>query len=79
VVFCLRDKPAPPRPPASSVGVLLTKTVGLGNEVYLAMVSRGFLGEAYTLDEFEIGRLDWTALIVFVVIAGLAVWFGRRG
>jgi cobalt ECF transporter T component CbiQ len=75
----LLDGPERRRVAASSVGVLLTKTVGLGNEVYLAMVSRGFLGEAYTLDEFEIGRLDWTALIVFVVIAGLAVWFGRRG
>jgi cobalt/nickel transport system permease protein len=64
---------------ASSVGVLLAKSVGLGNEVYLAMVSRGFQGEAYTLDEFEIRGRDWTALIVFVVISGLAIWFGRRG
>jgi cobalt/nickel transport system permease protein len=64
---------------ASSVGVLLAKTAGLGNEVYLAMVSRGFQGEAYTLDDFEIRRRDWTALIVFVVITGLAVWFGRIG
>jgi cobalt/nickel transport system permease protein len=64
---------------ASSVGVLLAKTIGLGNEVYLAMVSRGFLGEAFSLDDFEIRLLDWTALVVFVLIGGLAVWFGRRG
>jgi cobalt/nickel transport system permease protein len=64
---------------ASSVGVLLAKSVGLGNEVYLAMVSRGFQGEAYTLDEFEIRGRDWAALIVFAGIGGLAIWFGQRG
>jgi cobalt/nickel transport system permease protein len=64
---------------ASSAGVLLAKTVGLGNEVYLAMVSRGFQGEAYTLDEFEIRGRDWTALIVFAAIGGLAIWFGQKG
>src|SRR5262245_37650421 len=64
---------------ASSAGVLLARTVGLGNEVYLAMISRGFQGEAYTLDDFEIRRRDWVALIAFAVIAGLGFWFGRRG
>jgi len=64
---------------ASSVGVLLAKTVGLGNEVYLAMVSRGFQGEAHILDEFEISGRDWTALIVFAAIGGLAIWFGQKG
>jgi len=64
---------------ASSVGVLLAKTVGLGNEVYLAMVSRGFQGEAHILDEFEIRGRDWTALIVFAAIGGLAIWFGQKG
>jgi cobalt/nickel transport system permease protein len=64
---------------ASNAGVLLAKTVGLGNEVYLAMVSRGFQGDACTLDDFEMKPRDWAALIVFAVMAGFAVWFGHKG
>jgi len=64
---------------ASTAGVLLAKTVGLGNEVYLAMVSRGFQGEPYTLDEFEIKGRDWAMLILFAAIGGLAIWFGQKG
>jgi cobalt/nickel transport system permease protein len=73
------DGPERRRFAASSAGVLLAKTVGLGNDVYLAMVSRGFQGEAYTLDEFEVRGRDWTALIVFAAITVLAIWFGGRG
>jgi cobalt/nickel transport system permease protein len=75
----LLDGPRRRQIAASSVGVLLSKTAALGGEVYIAMVSRGFLGEAYTLDDFEVRRHDWMALICFLLITGLAVWFGRRG
>jgi cobalt/nickel transport system permease protein len=75
----LLDGPGRRRIAASSVGVLLSKTSALGSDVYMAMVSRGFRGEAYSLDDFEARRRDWTALICFLLIAGLAVWFGRKG
>ncbi len=62
---------------ASSVGVLLTKSFYLNTEVYLAMQSRGFRGEVYTLDEFEMRPKDWLALVLFLTIAALALWLGR--
>lgn len=62
---------------AASVGVLLTKSFYLNSEVYLAMQSRGFRGEVYTLDEFEMRQKDWLALVLFLSIAALGFWFGR--
>jgi cobalt ECF transporter T component CbiQ len=62
---------------AASVGVLLGKSLQLSSEVYLAMLSRGYRGEVYLLDEFKVQLRDWLALAGFVVIAGLAFWFGR--
>lgn len=61
----------------ASVGVLLSKSFQLSNDVYLAMQSRGFRGEMYTLDEFRMGPRDWFALVAFVVVAGVALWLGR--
>jgi len=61
---------------SASVGVLLGKSFQLSNEVYLAMLSRGFRGEVYTLDEFQMRARDWAALAGFVVLAALAFWLG---
>ncbi|MBA3784548.1 MAG: cobalt ECF transporter T component CbiQ, partial [Acidobacteria bacterium] len=38
---------------AASIGVLLTKSFYLNTEVFMAMQSRGFRGEVYTLDDFK--------------------------
>jgi cobalt/nickel transport system permease protein len=62
---------------SASVGVLLGKSLQLSSEVYLAMLARGFRGEVYLLDEFHVQPRDWLALAGFVIIAGLAFWFGR--
>jgi cobalt/nickel transport system permease protein len=61
----------------ASVGVLLGKSVQLSSDVYMAMVSRGFRGEVYTLDDFQMRSWDWIALVGFVGVAILAFWFGR--
>ncbi|MDQ2747700.1 MAG: cobalt ECF transporter T component CbiQ [Acidobacteriota bacterium] len=63
---------------AASIGVLLTKSFYLNSEVYLAMQSRGFRGEVYTLDEFAMKRRDWFTLFLFVVAAIIAFWLGRQ-
>jgi cobalt ECF transporter T component CbiQ len=62
---------------AASVGVLLTKSFHLSGEVYVAMQSRGFRGEVYTLDEFQMRPRDWLALVMFVLLAVFAFWLGR--
>ncbi|GAB4206272.1 MAG: cobalt ECF transporter T component CbiQ [Roseiflexaceae bacterium] len=61
---------------AASVGVLLGKTFQLSGEVYTAMLSRGFRGEVYTLDDFAMRPRDWVALVMFL---GLAVVAGVLG
>lgn len=60
----------------ASAGVLMSKTIQLSGDVYLAMRSRGFRGEDYVLDEFRTGWLDWAVLPFFLAIAALAFWFG---
>ena len=63
---------------AGSIGVLLTKSFYLHNEVFLAMQSRGFRGEVYVLDDFSMQKRDWFALAAFAVAVGIAVWLGRQ-
>lgn len=65
------------RAATASAGVLMSKTLQLSEDVYLAMRSRGFQGEAYVLDEFRAGWLDWVMLSLFFMVAALALWFGR--
>ena len=62
---------------ASSAGVLMSKTFDLSNDVYLAMQSRGYRGEVDLLDDFRIGRLDWTMLAGFTLVSIAAFWWGR--
>lgn len=62
----------------TSAGVLLGKSLHLSHEVFLAMQSRGFRGEVYTLDEFAMRPRDWGALAAFFAVTVLALWFGRR-
>jgi len=61
----------------ASVGVLLSKSFQLSNDVYMAMQSRGFRGEVYLLDDFKMQRRDWVALVAFVLVAGLFIWLGN--
>jgi cobalt/nickel transport system permease protein len=65
------------RAAAASAGVLISKTLQLSGDVYLAMRSRGFQGEVYVLDDFRTGWFDWVMLALFITVAALAFWFGR--
>jgi cobalt/nickel transport system permease protein len=58
-------------------GALLGKAVGLSGEVYLAMVSRGYHGEIYLLDDFRSGPRDWAALAMALAGPGLILWVQR--
>jgi cobalt ECF transporter T component CbiQ len=61
---------------AASVGVLMSKTLQLSNDVYSAMLSRGYGGEVYVLEDFRAATLDWIMLGVFVALAAGAFYFG---
>ena len=63
----------------ATAGVLLQKSLGYSEEVYLAMQSRGFRGEAYTIHDFRMKARDWAAGAAFAAASGLAFWGGFRG
>jgi cobalt/nickel transport system permease protein len=65
------------RQAVGSAAVLLSKTMGLSDEVYLAMQARGFRGEVYLLDDFRMAAGDWLALASCAALAAAAVWAGR--
>ena len=64
------------RAATASAGVLMTKTIQLSGDVYLAMRSRGFQGEVYVLDEFQTHWFDWAVLALFAIdrASGFLVW-----
>jgi len=62
---------------AASAGVLLSHSLQLSGDVYLAMQARGFRGDVHLLDDFAMQRLDWLALAGFAALAAAGVWAGR--
>lgn len=62
---------------SASAGVLLSRTLQLSGDVYLAMQSRGFRGEVYLLDPPRMSTRDWIALTFFIAAAGAAIGWGR--
>jgi cobalt ECF transporter T component CbiQ len=71
-------KPAEQRHMAArTAGVLLSKSINLSNEVYLAMQSRGFRGDVHVLSDFHLTMWDYCGLLVFLLAEGIAVWMGR--
>jgi energy-coupling factor transporter transmembrane protein EcfT len=61
----------------NSGGVLLSKTLEMGDQVFLAMQARGFRGEVRLLDEFRLRAWDYAAMIGFAAAAVAAVVAGR--
>jgi cobalt/nickel transport system permease protein len=62
---------------AASVGTLFAKSYALSDDVYLAMQSRGFRGEAQVMDEITWRAADWAWGLVFVIVAVTAIWLGK--
>ena len=62
---------------ASTVGVLVSKSIQLSTDVHLSMRSRGFRGETYLLHEFRANVADryWFAGFALLVVGGF--WWGR--
>ncbi len=69
--------PAERRLVASSAGVLLSRSLEMSGEVYLAMQSRGFRSYPRTMDSFKMQTLDWAVGAAFVIASAAAIWLGR--
>ena len=55
----------------------MSKSLQMSGEVYMAMQSRGFRGEVYVLEEFEMSAKDWLGLGIFAALGAGALWIGR--
>jgi cobalt ECF transporter T component CbiQ len=60
-----------------TAGVLLSKSIDLSEEVYLAMQSRGFRGDIQLITEFRMHALDYAGLATCLAFAAAAAWIGR--
>lgn len=61
---------------AASIGTLFAKSYELSDQVYLAMLSRGFHGEAMVMQSMVWRASDGLWLAIFVGIAGIAILAG---
>lgn len=62
---------------AASAGVLLTRSLDLSSEVYLAMQSRGLHGYPRTMDTWKMRASDWAWGAVILAVTLVAIWLGR--
>jgi cobalt ECF transporter T component CbiQ len=62
---------------AASAGTLLSHSLHLSGEVYLAMQSRGFRGYPRTMDTWRMRALDWLWGAAMLVVVAAAIWLGR--
>lgn len=62
---------------AASAGALFAKTHALADEVHMAMISRGYRGDARALSETRPGARDFSVLMVAVALAAALVVFDR--
>jgi cobalt ABC transporter, permease protein CbiQ len=61
---------------AATAGVLLSKTLFLSEEVYFAMRSRGYQGDVYVMQEFDMRTRDWAAMAALAMLAAAVLWIG---
>lgn len=71
------DRAAQRRVTSQTAGVLLSKSIELSNEVFLAMQSRGFRGDARVLIDFRLRARDYLGIAAFLLLATLVAWMGR--
>jgi energy-coupling factor transporter transmembrane protein EcfT len=58
-------------------GVLMSKTLEMGNEVFFAMQARGFRGEVRLLTNFQLRAWDYLAMMGFAAAVVVALVAGR--
>jgi len=58
----------------SSLGVLMSRSFRMSDDVYQAMLARGFTGHIRTFQEYRMGAVDWLLGVAGLASAGLAVY-----
>ncbi len=61
---------------AAGMGALYRRTQTMGNAVYLAMLSRGYTGDIYLLDDPRWRLTDWAFAMIAVGFAAVLLVLG---
>jgi len=61
----------------SSVGVLMSRSLRMSEDVYQAMLARGFQGEMQSIDDYRMRAADWLLLSASILVAATTVAGGR--
>src|SRR4030043_412748 len=62
---------------SSQMGTMMKRSLRRSEDVYSAMVSRGFTNEVRVVDSFKIGRVDYLWSIFFVLFVSLVMGLNR--
>jgi cobalt/nickel transport system permease protein len=60
-----------------SMGALMSRSFKMSNDVYAAMLARGFTGEIRTYSTYRMRAADWLALAVTLLVAAVSLPVGR--
>jgi cobalt/nickel transport system permease protein len=60
-----------------SMGALMSRSFKMSNDVYAAMLARGFSGEIRTYSSYRMRALDWVSLAGALAVAALTLPVGR--
>jgi len=58
---------------ASRIGVIFRKSIEMSNDIYLAMLSRGYRGEIISLERFHTSVIDYVWLVTVLVLGAVLV------
>ena len=62
---------------SSQMGTMMKRSLKMSEDVYSAMVSRGFTNEVRVVDSFKIGRVDYLWSIFFILFVSLVMGLNR--
>jgi cobalt/nickel transport system permease protein len=62
---------------ASRIGVTFKKSLDMSEDIYKAMLSRGFHGEFRTVGRFHAGMIDYLWLATVLVFSGMLILLER--
>ncbi len=62
---------------SSQMGTMMKRSLKMSEDVYSAMVSRGFTDEVKVIDRFKIGRVDYLWSIFLILFVSLVLELNR--
>lgn len=62
----------------ASMSTLMSRSLRMGDEVYMAMLARGFDNRMQTMDDYHMRPADWALMAGSVLLAALVWTVGRR-